>query len=185
MGHERLAGLVGFVLMAVLFFARNTAEAWSTVEWGSDGGLLSGEPVDANTATKETLAGIPGIGPTRAAAIVEARNKARFRSFSELDGVRGIGEGTLAQVAPFLAVPTDPSVPTSKSTTPPPITRIDLNRATAAELEDLPGIGPAIAARILEERSRKPFRTVADLVRVKGIGPKNLERLRERVTVSP
>ncbi|HKW51255.1 MAG TPA: helix-hairpin-helix domain-containing protein [Candidatus Eisenbacteria bacterium] len=57
--------------------------------------------------------------------------------------------------------------------------RIDLDRATARELERLPGIGPGLAARILADRAeRGPYRTPDALLRVKGIGPRTLERIR-------
>jgi len=58
---------------------------------------------------------------------------------------------------------------------------MDVNAASAADLELLPRIGPALARRILEAR---PFATVDDLVRVRGIGPRTLERLRPLVRVS-
>ena len=48
-----------------------------------------------------------------------------------------------------------------------------------AELEALPGIGPGIARRIVEGR---PYRSVEELERVKGIGPKRLEEIRLLVT---
>jgi competence ComEA-like helix-hairpin-helix protein len=60
--------------------------------------------------------------------------------------------------------------------------RIDVNRASPAELERLPGIGPKMAARIADERSKRPFRSPDDLRRVPGIGPKTLEKLRPLVT---
>jgi competence protein ComEA len=61
---------------------------------------------------------------------------------------------------------------------------INVNRATAAELEGLPGIGPALAAAIVEHRSRAgDFATVDDLVDVPGIGPATVERLRSRASV--
>ncbi|NLV92072.1 MAG: helix-hairpin-helix domain-containing protein [Firmicutes bacterium] len=62
--------------------------------------------------------------------------------------------------------------------------RINVNTASAWELERLPGIGPALAGRIVAERERHgPFITVDELVRVSGIGPKVLERLRPHVIV--
>lgn len=62
--------------------------------------------------------------------------------------------------------------------------RIDLNTANWVEIAQLEGIGPALAHRIVEDRQRQgPFRTVEELDRVKGIGPKTLERLRPYVRV--
>lgn len=62
---------------------------------------------------------------------------------------------------------------------------MDLNAASARDLELLPGIGPTLAARIVEERDGAEFRTVAELTRVRGIGPRTLERLAPLLTVSP
>lgn len=61
---------------------------------------------------------------------------------------------------------------------------IDLNRATAAELETLPRIGPALAQRILEWREANGrFRAVTDLRNVSGVGDKIFDGLKDRVTV--
>ena len=60
----------------------------------------------------------------------------------------------------------------------------DVNRATAAELTCLPGIGPVRAARIVVERTAHgPFRDIADLARVPGLGRTRAERLRGLVTI--
>lgn len=56
---------------------------------------------------------------------------------------------------------------------------IDLNAAGPEELSLLPGVGPSLAARIVEDRaSRGPFRTVDDLDRVRGVGPSLLRGVR-------
>jgi competence protein ComEA len=65
-----------------------------------------------------------------------------------------------------------------------PVVPVDLNVATMAELDTLPGIGPTTAQAILTHRERNgPFRTVDDLADVQGIGPARLEALRELVRV--
>ncbi len=59
-----------------------------------------------------------------------------------------------------------------------------LNQATASELESLPGIGPALAARIVAHReSEGPFQAVGDLLEVSGIGEKTLERFANQLVV--
>ncbi|EKP94946.1 ComEA family DNA-binding protein [Thermaerobacter subterraneus] len=64
--------------------------------------------------------------------------------------------------------------------------RIDINRATAAELEALPGIGPALAQRIVADREvNGPFRRPQDLTRVPGIGEKTLAQLLPHITAGP
>ena len=56
--------------------------------------------------------------------------------------------------------------------------RVSINAASVRELQTLPGIGPALAGRIVEAR---PFASIDDLERVRGIGPATLARLRSRV----
>ncbi|MBC7223327.1 MAG: helix-hairpin-helix domain-containing protein [Anaerolineae bacterium] len=71
--------------------------------------------------------------------------------------------------------PTEPPAPAAQ-----PSGLVDVNAATPAQLEALPGIGPALAQRIVEHR---PYRTVDDLLEVPGIGPATLEKIRPLVTV--
>jgi competence protein ComEA len=59
---------------------------------------------------------------------------------------------------------------------------VSLNSATAQQLDDLPGVGPATAAAIIGHRERNgPFTSVDDLLAVPGIGPSKLARLRDLV----
>jgi competence protein ComEA len=61
---------------------------------------------------------------------------------------------------------------------------VDLNAATAADLDALPGIGPVLAQRIVEHRERSgPFRSVEQLDDVPGIGPATYAELAELVAV--
>lgn len=63
---------------------------------------------------------------------------------------------------------------------------LDLNTATAAELEELPGIGPALAARIVAWREREgPFRSVDELAEIAGISARMVDEIRPLVTVAP
>jgi competence protein ComEA len=61
---------------------------------------------------------------------------------------------------------------------------VDLNRATAVELEELPGVGPATAEAIIAHREQNgPFASVDDLIDVRGIGDAKLEQIRPQATV--
>ena len=63
---------------------------------------------------------------------------------------------------------------------------ININTASSFELETLPGIGPAIAQRIIEYREANgPFLAIEDIVNVSGIGPGTYERIQDLITVGP
>jgi comEA protein len=62
--------------------------------------------------------------------------------------------------------------------------KVNINTADATALEGLPGVGPAKAKAIVEYRSQNgPFKAVSDLEKVSGVGPKIVDRLKEKVTV--
>jgi len=63
--------------------------------------------------------------------------------------------------------------------------QVNVNTATVAELERLPGIGPALAARIVAHREKNgAFKQIDDLMLVQGIGEKSLERIKPYVALS-
>ena len=65
-----------------------------------------------------------------------------------------------------------------------PAVIVNLNTATAMELETLPGVGARMAARIIEYRQKKgPFKKVEELMNVQGIGEKNFLKLKPQLTV--
>ncbi len=64
------------------------------------------------------------------------------------------------------------------------VPKVDLNRADQEELESLPGVGPYLAAQILDYREKLgPFQRVEDLMNVRGIGEKKFQQLKDLVTV--
>lgn len=141
------------------------------------------ERIDPNRDPEVELARLPGIGPALARRIVEDReSRGGFASPQDLLRVSGIGPATLARIEPHLAL----SAPTLIGVGPPPggaadepdPLRLDLNRAGVEDLQLLPGIGPALAERIVAHRSREGrFREPEDLLAVSGIGPATLARL--------
>jgi len=61
---------------------------------------------------------------------------------------------------------------------------VDINTADVEALAGLPGVGPALAQRIVDYRKEHgPFKTVDELLNVRGIGERSLARFRERITV--
>ena len=66
----------------------------------------------------------------------------------------------------------------------PPAKPVNLNTATSEELQPVPGIGPATADKILQMRkSYGTFKSVDDLLAIRGLGPKQLEKMRKYLIV--
>jgi competence protein ComEA len=67
---------------------------------------------------------------------------------------------------------------------PAPAGKVNLNTATAEQFTTLPGVGPKLAARIVEHRQKAgSFKSVQDLMNVKGIGEKNFEKIQGYLTL--
>jgi competence protein ComEA len=68
---------------------------------------------------------------------------------------------------------------------PAPAGKVNLNTATAEQLTTLPGVGPKLAARIVEHRQQHGgFKSIQDLMNVKGIGEKNFQKLQTYLAIS-
>lgn len=132
---------------------------------------LVGLPVDVNVAPVDVLASVPGLGRSTAEAIVAARVAGGpFHALDDVARLPGVDPVAFAGVAPMLTVG-------AVGPRPP----VDVNTASATALDALPGIGPALAQAIVEDRARHgPFPTVDALDRVPGVGPALVERLRSR-----
>ncbi len=78
-----------------------------------------------------------------------------------------------------------PSIALGQETATSTTATVDLNHATAEELQTLPGIGPSKAAAIVAYRERRPFQRIEQIMRVRGIGRGTFRRIRDMLTVSP
>ncbi len=148
--------------------------------------------VDLNTADKAELLQLDGVGPAMADAILaHRRDRGPFQSVESLTDVHGIGPVTLDKLRPWVTVTEKGSQPDTVERLerkPSPSRRtgklqpgdppINVNTATEAELTQLPGVGPVTAQKIVEARSKEPFKAPDDLRRVKGIGPKIMDGIR-------
>jgi competence protein ComEA len=149
--------------------------------------LRPGERIDPNTASLEELRRLPRMTDALAQRIVEERERIRgFRTLQDLDGVRGVGAATLEAWSALVTLKPVPESLVQASTSPPaPVERtttLDLNHATATELERLPGVGAMLAQRIVALRDTLGgFQSVEQLERVRGIGPALLEKLKPLV----
>src|SRR5262249_11231577 len=128
-----------------------------------------------------------------------ARKIVAGRPYAKVDDLAraGVPERTIDAIRPMVTVgpppasakPATPPPADTKPASPPPAaaataapaTPVDINTAGLAELETLPGIGPTLAKSIVAGR---PYKTVDELARVKGLGQSRLDGLKGLVTAS-
>jgi len=164
------------------------AASTSTVTPSSGAGRI-----DVNTASADQLMSLPGIGGSKATLIVASRSQqGPFSSCADLQRVNGIGAKTVQNLEHMCttgggSTPTS-SRSTSSAATPAPApsgNRVDINSASAAQLDALPGIGVSKAALIVASREQQgPYTSCADLQRVNGIGAKTVQNLEHMCTAN-
>jgi competence ComEA-like helix-hairpin-helix protein len=130
---------------------------------------------------------ILGVPPAIARKAEKERSRCRLgQSASQVSAVRSTAPVASGQKTSKATTPaTQPSQFRQKSRSQAgavPTQRVNLNTASQAELEALPGVGPGLAKRIIAARQQKRFASLADLDRVSGVGPKLLKKLEDHVT---
>lgn len=158
---------------------------------------------DPNTANLRELGSIPGLGPSLAQKLVEFRQGKRLAKPGDLLQVPGIGPVTVDKIREwFVWDEIDLSDEYQPAVNVPENSKkqgnllgnragkiktgdllLDINTAEIGELIRLPGVGPTLARRVLEERGVKPFSSVDDLMRVPGIGPKTFAKIKPMIKV--
>jgi competence protein ComEA len=125
---------------------------------------------------------LPGAARIRE-ALVAAGGPTADADWNALNLAAPIADGTRLYVPVVGETPPVPIVTAPVAGADQLAGPVDINRATASELDALPGVGPATAAAIVTERERNgPFVGVDDLDRVPGIGPAKLAAIRDLVT---
>ncbi len=152
----------------------------------------SGGVIDLNNGGVEDFNSLPGIGPVAAQKIVDyrdgpdgqggTRDDRLFTAVDDLKNISGFGDATIEKLRPLVTVGT---VRPSAGAAGAPAARLDLNAATTAQLDALPGVGPGTAQKIVADRAANgPFRSIDDLDRVSGVGPALIDKIRAQVMVN-
>jgi competence protein ComEA len=160
--------------------------------------------IDLNTADQKTLESLPGIGKSTAKAIIAGRP---YKSVDDLKKVKGISDSKLKAIKDKVMVGASPSAQAAQSTPAVPAAAagmassaqkeasekatksasklapgqlVNINTASKAELDALPGIGPTKSQAIIDGR---PYNRIEDIMKVKGIKEGTFNKIKDHITV--
>ena len=131
--------------------------------------------VDINKATFDQLIDLPKIGPTIAKRIMDYRTKTPFGRKTDIMKVSGIGSKTYDKIKDLIFVENEK--PGNENN------KININTASLEELITLPGIGEVYAKRIIDYRKEHKFKSISEIVKIKGIGDKTYQNLKDKIGV--
>ena len=144
-------------------------------------------PIDINTAEIKELQNITGVGPVIAQRIIDDRNaNGPFYTISDIKRVNGIGDVTFEKMITQITVGNViPPPKESENGMPNPApAKININTAGSSELEDITGVGPVIAGRIIDYRVQNgPFQNLEDIKNVSGIGEATFKKMKDEITI--
>jgi competence protein ComEA len=149
--------------------------------------------VDINAATQAELEAVKGIGPVTAKKIIDNRpyksladlkkaglSSKEIKEYKSSLGVKPAPTPVSPAAAPQAAKTVEPATAKPVKEVKSPIIPTDMNTADQKAIEALPGIGPALAKRIMAAR---PFQSIDDLSKVKGMTKTKMAALKDKVTV--
>ena len=176
----------GFLGISLQFFSKPIAAndtAADTLNLSKDFQIK----YDLRTCTKEELQQIPRIGPSRAQTIIEYREQIGFTCLNDIKRIKGIGYATFEIIKPYLIEFGEENISTENKADTIALTALDkinINLANIEELTKLPGIGPAKAKKIIQKREEiNGFKSIEQIIEVKGIGKKSFEKLKNSITI--
>ena len=202
-GHERgerrrtvatIAAVAGAAVLAVAAFLVASDETDPSIEVATGAGASAEpgaeQPVGEIVVEVEGAVVRPGLVRLAAGARVADALAAAGGYGPRVDADRARAELNLAarlEDGARILVPSRdepaPSTPSEAGSGPVEPGLVDLNRATASELETLPGIGPVTAGKIIAAREEQPFATVDDLRTRKIVGAATFEKIRDLIAV--
>jgi competence ComEA-like helix-hairpin-helix protein len=145
-------------------------------------------PIDINLADSAGFDALPGIGPVLSQRIIRYRDKSGgFDSLEKLKKVFGLKADWVDEMQPYLKIdPKHIPLPAEKASMLKPDHPIDINLATAAELESLPGIGPVLSKRIIAFREKMGgFSGIEQIGQVYGLPPETFASIRKSLKITP